>query len=269
MQVSGVIKCPDDAYYVKAVGYNDATDYHVTLLAYGIVKKINDVALKTKNLVQKLNIFCIGDSLTRGVIDSNVQVIKESYPYWVGEILNSTIINAGYPGGQTTTWWNDKKTAYGVPTKETDVILIMFGTNGGLTEDTLSTDVEPYSSYEEYADTGVGCMCKIIEWCMEQTENHAQIILMTPPLASPSANKNSVITATNPVVKAIAQRYALPVIDVCYECGMNTFNGDVFRSNDGLHFNAKGYHKLGSFIAHRIVSMYSTFAIDDMGTVIS
>lgn len=268
-EIEGSTSVPSNAYYVRVCG--KTSDCYVRFSASGMQAEIDELNAAE---VSNLNGIFIGDSLTRGVINSSVDIIKESYPYWVGKILSSEVHNCGYPGGQPQTWWA-RKHLYDQPDPTTDIALIMFGTNGGLDVNTLATDVEPYSDYNDYADTGCGCMCKIIEWIMEETSNHAQIILLTPPMnwlnsgteAQKQAKFNTAMN-TVPVMYAIAQRYGLPVIDVFYECGMNKFNGTEFRPDDGLHFSATGYHKLGSFIAHKIASMYSTFTIGETGTIL-
>jgi lysophospholipase L1-like esterase len=207
-----------------------------------------------------LNIYCIGDSLTRGV-DQGTHVIDKGYPYWLEALLEATAVNCGYPGATSQSWWNSYKSLYPEPDDNTDIVLIMFGSNGGLDTNTLSTDVEQYNNYADYADSGVGNMCKIIEWVMEKTHNHAQIILMTPPVnwTEGAEYRYTRVLNTVPVVKKIAGRYSLPVIDVFNESGMNRFNGSAFRPIDGLHFNAHGYQKLGTYIASQIKGLYSTF----------
>ncbi|MEE3475331.1 MAG: SGNH/GDSL hydrolase family protein, partial [Ruminococcus sp.] len=263
---TGSADVPQNAYYVRIVGQDSKC--RLSIESTGLEQFTDFKA-------SDLKILCIGDSLTRGVINTDVDIIRESYPYWVGKTLSSYAANAGYPGGVPRTWWA-RRANYEQPTADTDLVLIMFGTNGELTQNTLATDVGPYTDYADYADTSVGCYCKIIEWIMEQTSNHAQIILMTPPMPWPTTRDESYArgkynTCLNslPVIRAIAERYALPVIDVFYGSGMNKYNGSVFRPNDGIHFGAKGYHKLGTFIARQVASMYSTFDVDETGTVIS
>ena len=263
---TGSADVPQNAYYVRIVGQDSKC--RLSIESTGLEQF---TAFKASDL----KILCIGDSLTRGVINTDVDIIRESYPYWVGKTLSSYAANAGYPGGVPRTWWA-RRANYEQPTADTDLVLIMFGTNGELTQNTLATDVEPYTDYADYADTSVGCYCKIIEWIMDQTSNHAQIILMTPPMPWPTTRDESYARGkyntcldSLPVIRAIAERYALPVIDVFYGSGMNKYNGSVFRPNDGLHFGAKGYHKLGTFIARQVASMYSTFDVDETGTVIS
>ena len=69
---------------------------------------------------------------------------------------------------------------------------------------------------------------------------------------------------SEPTIRAIAKRYQLPVIDVLNESGIGEFNGSVFRPHDDMHFNAKGYHKLGTFIGSRVRSYLSWFNLDDV-----
>ena len=205
--------------------------------------------------IYNLNMCVIGDSLTQGV-DVYKHLIVESYPFYMSRKLGSTVLNYGQMGRRPDDWWSNYRNVYTLDST-IDVVLIMFGTNGGLTSNTLATDVEPYTNYNDYADTSVGCYCKLIEYIMEQTENHAQIILLTPPYSSYSSAQTEIVTLTEPVIRAIAKRYNLPVIDVLNESGMGKFNADKFRPNDGCHFNAIGYKRLGEYISSRVKSYLS------------
>lgn len=207
-------------------------------------------------------IVCVGDSLTQGV-DYGSHVIKENYPYFMSDVLNCGIINYGKAGMSSLAWWQNYKNS--CPFDPTmDVVLIMFGTNGGLDTNTLATDVEPYNNWADYAETSVGCYCKLIEHIMEDTSNHAQIILLTPPYSTYATWQEQAVINSEATIRAIAKRYQLPVIDVLNECGMGKFNGTVFRPHDGCHFNAKGYHRLGTFLASRLLSYFSTFNLTDV-----
>ena len=260
---SGTTTIPTGTTYVRVVGVSNKT-CSLELLAGGFVKKIDDV---WNNVESDLKICCIGDSLTEGVdgMSGNTpNVIAENYPYFMGKYLNATILNYGKAGTSPNTWWANLQ-SYGFTFDPSiDVVLIMFGTNGNMNVNTLATDVEPYNNWHDYANTGVGCYCKIIEYIMEQTNNHAQFILCTAPFNHYDEDdyyqraKKSVNTT-----KAIAERYLLPVIDVYYESGLNDFNGDVFRPHDNLHFSAKGYHKLGTFIGSQTKAYLSRFSLDD------
>lgn len=261
---SGTAQVPQTAYYVMAVG--DTSACYISFTAAGLQQF-------TQIKATGLNILCIGDSLTRGVINGNGDIIKEGYPYWLSKMLCSEVANAGYPGGKPDTWWA-RKSQYPQPTQDTTLVTIMFATNGGLEVNSLNTDVEAYSDYNDYAETPVGCYCKIIEWVMEQTSNKAQIILIIPPMNWDSRSeaiaqaKFNIVKNSIPIIYAISERYGLPVINGFYESGINKFNKTVFLPADGIHLSAKGYHKFGSFLARKITNIYSEFSQSDTGTVV-
>ena len=212
--------------------------------------------------IMDLNICAVGDSLTQGM-DRGIHEIMESYPFYLSRSLGSRVLNYGQAGTTVKTWWDTYKDMY-VFDETLDVVLIMFGTNGGLLNNTLSTDVEPYEDWRDYAETNCGCYCKLIEKIMKDTKNHAQIVLLTPPYSTFSEEQTKSIIGAEPVIRAIAKRYNIPVIDVLNESGMNQYNAEVFRPYDGCHFNAKGYHKLGTFIGSQLKSLLSTFDNNEM-----
>lgn len=266
--VTDTVQVPENAVYVMCTG--KTSDCFIKINGTGMQLSAQQFnSIKATNL----KMLCIGDSLTRGVINSNVDIIKESYPYWLGKMLSSEFDNAGFPGGRPDTWWA-RKHLYAQPTQATTLVTIMFGTNGGLETNTLDVDVEPYGDYNDYANTPVGCYCKIIEWVMAQTSNNAQIVLITPPMnwstrsETIAQTKFNIVKNSIPTIYAIAERYGVPVINAFYESGINKFNATTFLPDDGIHLSAKGYHKLGSFLARKIASMYSEFSQSDTGTVI-
>ena len=260
--VDGRLTIQDGCSFVRVVSLSTRADSLLALSATGLIAASDDVSVLNKNNLKGIKVCCIGDSLTEGV-DVGSHVIAESYPYFMSKYLNCSIVNYGKRGETSKSWWN-KFSSTNPFDSSMDVVLIMFGTNGGLTTNTLATDVEPYDDWHNYADTSVGDYCKLIESIMEQTENKAQIILMTPPYSSYTPQQTQTVINTEPVVRAIAKRYNLPVIDVLNECGMGKFNAAIFRPHDGCHFNAKGYHKLGTFIGSRLKSMFSTFDFTDV-----
>lgn len=252
----GTTALPSGCAYVRGVT-GGSIDPYIILNSTGFIK---DIAAGNP-LTNGMKICCVGDSLTKGV-DVGSHVIKENYPYFMSQYLNCDIVNYGETGRSSKTWWDNYKDVHLFdPTM--DIVLIMFGTNGGLATNTLSTDVDPYTDWHDYADTSVGDYCKLIEKIMEDTQNHAQIILLTPPYSTYTEAQEQLVKNSNAVVKAIAERYSIPVIDVLNDCGMGKFNASAFRPHDGCHFNAKGYHRLGTFIGSKVKSMVSTFSLDD------
>lgn len=258
----GTVAVPQGAAYVRGLKAGD-NDPYIQVNATGIIKDVADLK-KTLPITSGMKICVVGDSLTQGV-DIGSHLITENYPYFMSQQLNCEIVNYGQMGRSSKTWWDNYKDVH-LFDPSMDIVLIMFGTNGGLTQNTLATDVEPFTDPDDYAENSVGCFCRLIEKIQIDTQHHAQIVLLTPPYSSYSASQTQTVINTAPVVKAIAARYHLPVIDVLNECGMDEFNGHIFRPHDGCHFNAKGYHKLGTFIGSQVLSLASTWKATDTYT---
>jgi lysophospholipase L1-like esterase len=243
-----------DAVYITLSFPNTYTDFSV--IGYRFNKNIEKPNYETKRVL------CIGDSLTQGV-DYNDHVIAEGYPYFLEKDFNIKTFNHGFMGTTASTWYNTRM-QYVNFNYTFDVALIMLGTNGGLT-DTLDTDVLPYDDYNNFANTNTGNYCKIIEKIMELSSK-TQIILMIPPYNYFNEEKHSVLLTAVDVIPKIAELYSLPIIDL-YRCsGMNYKNGDIFRPHDNLHFNAKGYHKMATYIGNQLKSLYSYYYDSDVYT---
>ena len=193
-----------------------------------------------------IKVLCMGDSLTAGR-DGLGNILLHNYPYYMKEsrLKDCIIDNKGVVGSTTVTYWNNNMSALTLD-DTIDIVLMMWGTNGQLVRNTLATDVEPYNDYNDYADTGCGDFCKIIEYVMEHTQNSAQIILLTPPYNGSQSINDRVINA-QPVVKAIGERYNLPVIDM-FKCGIGKFNYTKFMPDDSVHFSEYGYKWIGTYI---------------------
>ena len=211
------------------------------------------------------NIICIGDSLTAGAYPDAVpgtswtkgKQVQQNYPYYLGRMLNTPCKNMGYPGYSAAEWWawcqtwdptqpNRQAYQFGIY----DAAIIWLGTNEGLT-DTLATDAPAGTSYENYANTNTGCYCKIIEH-IRSIKPDMFIALMTifNGVGHTPANDNAVI-------RQIAARYSLPVIDMSDLTNANypTFHGP----DDPTHLRKAG----NIFVANRIINMLKSTFNDD------
>ena len=151
-------------------------------------------------------ILCIGDSLTEGAYfgaDMGGAAIEQNYPYYLGRMLNTEVVNAGVGGYSASDWYIEKAGDYEYA--DYDTVIIWLGTNNGLT-DTLDTDVAPFSDYNDFAETETGYYCKIIETVLEANPR-ARIVLMNV-----FASKGDV-KITNKTINKIAAKYDLHVID--------------------------------------------------------
>lgn len=251
-----------DAYVPSGVAYVIfVSQTSAPLRAFEVEVPVNSISEGMNSLsndiyaYKGLKVMCMGDSLTAGR-DGLGNILTHNYPYYMrkSRIKKCIINNAGEVGSSTVTYWNNKIKNFDID-NTIDVVLMMWGTNGGLVSNTLDTDVEPYDDYEDYADTGVGDFCKIIEYTMEQTNNNAQIVLLTPPYNGDASINSRVIKAQD-VVKAIAERYNLPVIDM-FQCGIGEFNYSTFMPDDSVHFSQDGYKWIGTYIGSCLDSIIS------------
>ena len=228
--------------------------YNVGLIEYiSNIEKINELE-KGEFDFKKLGsgkILCIGDSLTAGVYSNETTPREENYPYFMKRIISNESINAGFPGYSTSMIWDQNK-LQSVDFTDVKHIIIMLGTNGGLT-DTLETDVYAYDDYHDYATTKTGCYCKIIEYCMEQAPT-AHIYLCTTPFFDKIRKPNYAPPTTpdaNIVIPKIAEFYGLRVFDVRNGLGVNSKNTNTIQL-DGLHGQKEFYERLGTFIGSQL-----------------
>ncbi len=218
--------------------------------------------LRTKSL-SDISILCIGDSLTEGDYGSEPQgtayVKDENYPFYMQQLLKCRVSNQGVCGYSASAYWKLKLMTIDFESISPDIILIMLGTNAGLT-DTVETDtkISDGDTFRDYADTNTGAYCKIIEYCMNRTNFEAQIILCTPThVGKARPVHRSAVANAYPVVLQIAKKYSLPVIDLYKEGGFSDYNDKVMQPIDTLHFGRIGYSRLGTFIGSKVMSLCS------------
>lgn len=265
IRYDGVAEIPSNAKYARFV-YNTTQSF--------------DPAVYVANAgVKRLKIACVGDSLTQGMyrpVGQHYEFVSDPYPTVLKNVLNDNelyfveTLNYGRRGLSPLTYWNDAIPPTGQynspdPTEPGDAIafdpsinvcIIMLGTNGNLTNNTIAqdTNISPGQTYYDYANTHCGDYCKIIEYIMEKTDNKCSIILAVPPYTDDPTYKTK-IEGSIDTIKALAERYSIPIINPFYEAGINTFNKDVFMyTGDYVHMTQLGYDKLGQYIANQMLS---------------
>ena len=255
------------SYCVQAKdGSKDGQDSSRLTDWYLYVNKLIDLSAAVSNIFYKNNfmkVLCVGDSLTEGDYGSDpagtANVHSKNYPYYLAKYLGtSNVYNLGRSGYTASVYWNNNVIQnFDFQKFLPNVIVIMISANAAI-NDGLSTDVEPFNGYLNYANTQCGCYCKIIEYCMERTSKEAQIFLCQTPHVGikRSGNRSNAINSYSPVLK-IAERYSLPVIDLFKNGGFSDFNQDVMQPIDNLHFSEIGYSKMGTFIGSNILSKLS------------
>ena len=188
-------------------------------------------------------ISCLGDSLTEGDYGvkgktgiANVQ--RKNYPCFLSEITGAAVRNFGKCGFTATSY----KAYYDngeVDVTNSDKVIIMLGTNGGLDPE---QNVQGNSDYEY-----------IVDRCLIDAPN-AEIILCTPPHATENPQYSNCgyapqVNKAVMFVRKLALKKGLRLIDVAKCPDFTADTEDTMQPNDGLHFSEEGYKKLAEYIA--------------------
>lgn len=184
-------------------------------------------------------ICCIGDSLTSGAYYAGAwkgASIAQNYPIMLSRMLNTPVKNSGRSGASAKTWYTNNMN--GLTLTDYGTFVIWLGTNEGLT-DTIDTDVDPYTDYNNFADTNTGYLCRTICQIKDYVPD-AHIIICTVFATSGD------LTITNNVIHQVAQKYALQLVD---NSDLNNTNYPLYHSN-AVHFNKAG----NIFVADRIMN---------------
>lgn len=248
---------PENATKIRFIAFESALSDSIRPASVAAAE-ISLVEQEEENSLKGKNIVCIGDSLTEGDYGSNpagtMNVHAENYPYFLAELTGANVKNAGRCGYSAELYYNNQLSKVAL-SEETDIVLIMLGTNNGLT-DTIDADTSA-SHYASYAKTQTGYYARIVETCMERTNGRVQIILMTPPVTT-QRNRSSLETTVS-VIKKFGEKYGLPVIDNYYACGITYENIGSYMPIDELHCGYTGYKLLANYIASRASDIYKDF----------
>ena len=197
-----------------------------------------------------MKVFCLGDSLTEGDYGvfgkSGIANVKsENYPYFLQKLSGCEVFNFGKCGFNATSYLNFINNG-GINETDPDIIVIMLGTNGGMS-------VEPESQgYFDYIE--------IIGYCKKEFPK-SDIVLCTPPHATENSYYSNCgympnIISADKSVRKVAKEQKLPLIDVF---GFGEFceeNVPKYQSADGLHFNELGYKTLAEFIFQNLKTLF-------------
>lgn len=196
-----------------------------------------------------MRICCLGDSLTEG--DYGVfgksgiaNVHEENYPYFLKNMLNCEVLNYG-KCGFTSMSYLKYYNAGNVDVTGADIVLIMLGSNGGLD---LENDVQGNADYYSIISL------------IKKDAPQAKIVLITPPHVTENPEYsncgyiNNVLKA-RAFVKDVAEKLSLPLIDLGAFDEFNAETEKIYQSNDGLHFNEKGYKVMAEFIYKELVKL--------------
>ena len=181
---------------------------------------------------------CLGDSLTEGDYGvwgkhgiANVQ--EKGYPYFLARFMGCKVKNFGKCGYRASTFLRYYDEGH-VDVKDADAVLLMLGTNGGMS---ATNDTDENRAYTQLISR------------VRRDAPRAQIFLLTPPNATtdPKLSNCGYAPQVEQAVlfaRAEAARQKLPLIDIYLDPRLQPGFEDWFQQNDGLHMTELGYQKL-------------------------
>lgn len=189
-----------------------------------------------------MKIVCLGDSLTEGDYGTDTagvaDVRVENYPYFLSKLTGAEVINYGKCGFRSVEYLRFYDEG-NVDVAGADMIIIMLGTNGGLS---VEKDTVADRAYIE-----------IIERCKKDAPD-AEIVLCAPPHVTEIPDRVNYgyapqVKEAQKFVLQVAKTYGFRVVDFRKDNVFNSENEYVMQPNDGLHFGEKGYYIMAEYIA--------------------
>lgn len=209
-----------------------------------------------------LKITCLGDSITAATNLDNLENYEQySYPARLKEILGAReVTNLGIGGSSIGRYWDNAFVdRYSEIPEDTDVIIIMGGTNDGFCateEDLGSLDKREERSF-------AGDLDELMKGLKEDYPD-AMIIFATPlpnvlhDILRKDRDNLLPQTAFVSMITQLSEEYEIPVIDLYYSGMLDTHDAAVIYNfmPDGVHANQAGYQILAEHIAAEIIQLY-------------
>lgn len=209
-----------------------------------------------------ISITCLGDSITEAANLSNTEDYQQySYPSRLRELLNAeSVTNLGIGGSSIGRYWeNAFVDRYKEIPEDTDLILVMGGTNDGF----CMSDKDIGTMEERKAGTFIGDLDELMRGLRENYPE-AEIVFVTPlpnVLHDILKKERDYLLPQSVLVNIIIQlatEYDIPVIDLYNSNILDTHDAAVIYNYmpDGVHCNPEGYSVLAEHLAAELVRMY-------------
>lgn len=211
--------------------------------------------------VSDKKIACLGDSITQAANLENMEDYQQySYPTKLAEILGvKEVVNLGIGGSSIGRYWqNAFVERYMEIPKDTDLILVMGGTNDG-----FCLHKENVGNFEERSPrTLIGDLNELMRGLKENYPD-SEIVFITPlpnVLHDILRKERSELMSQRVIVDsiiALAREYEYDVIDL-YDSNLLDSHDAAVISNympDGVHCNPDGYQILAEHIAADLIRL--------------
>ncbi len=206
-------------------------------------------------------IACLGDSITAAInLEKEEDYLKMSYPYQLGKILNAKeVVNLGIGGSSIGRYWeNAFVDRYQEIPEDTDIIIVMGGTNDGF----CASEKELGTLEKREERTFAGDLDELLK-ALKEDYPDARIVLVTPlsNVVHDMLRRNRPYlcpqSAFAAMMKQLAAEYGISVIDL-YNSGILDSHDAAVIYNfipDGVHGNEMGYRILAEHIAAELIRM--------------
>lgn len=218
-----------------------------------------------------IKIACLGDSITAGTnLDSEEAYEEMTYPYRLGQLLKAeSVVNLGVGGSSIGRYWsNPFVDRYREIPEDTDLIIVMGGTNDGF----CASRAELGTLEERKPGTFAGDLDELLRGLKENYPD-AVIVLATPlpNILHDMLRKEREELLPQAVFAGmmieLAEEYEIPVIDLYHANLLDTHDAAVIYNYmpDGVHGNSAGYEILAEHMAAEIIRIYENIRQDSPG----
>ena len=209
-----------------------------------------------------VSIACLGDSITQASNLENMEDYQQyAYPTKLKEILGAeSVTNLGIGGSSIGRYWDNAFVdRYKEIPKDTDLIIVMGGTNDGF----CLTQEELGAVKERKPKTFIGDLDELMRG-LKADYPDATIVFATPlPNVLHDMLKKErdyllpQIILVN-AIKYLAKEYEIPVIDLYNSNILDTHDAAVIYNYmpDGVHCNPSGYTILAEHFAAELIKIY-------------
>ena len=259
------LELPEDIISGSLVSANHFGTRKKLTASYQRTLEINGADEKTiKSSVRDfshMKIACLGDSITAATnLEGEDGYEQLSYPYRLKKILGAgEVTNLGIGGSSIGRYWeNAFVDRYQEIDKDTDLILVMGGTNDGF----CVTQKELGSFESREKRTFIGDLDELIRG-LRKNYPDAEIVFATPlpnvlhDMLRKDRDYLLPQTALVKVIIQLAEEYDIPVIDLYNSELLDTHDAAVIYNfmPDGVHGNKQGYEILAEHFAAEIIRM--------------
>lgn len=210
----------------------------------------------------EVSIACLGDSITEAAnLSDQENYMQYAYPARLKEQLGAeSVTNLGIGGSSIGRYWeNAFVDRYKEIPQDTDLILVMGGTNDG-----FCMNQEELGSFQERrARTFIGDLDELLRG-LKENYPEARVVLVTPlpnVLHDILRKERDYLLPQSTIVntmKALAEEYEIEVIDLYNSNILDTHDAAVIYNYmpDGVHCNPDGYTLLAEHLAAELIRLY-------------